>query len=82
VLLPGDKELAFVKIQMLFRTLEARTLTALHGRQNLGDLKPFHYRFREMPLVSVSSDRQTTAPREFRRDDPSRHSSRLASAVV
>ena len=40
----------------LFRSLEARTLTTLHGRQDLGDLKPFYYRFGEMPLVSVSSD--------------------------
>ena len=42
----------------LFRSLEARTLTTLHGRQDLGDLKPFYYRFGEMPLVSVSSDQR------------------------
>ena len=41
----------------LFRSLEAR-LTTLHGRQDLGDLKPFYYRFGEMPLVSVSSDQR------------------------
>ena len=29
----------------LFRSLEARTLTTLHSRQDLGDLKPFYYRF-------------------------------------
>jgi hypothetical protein len=42
----------------LFRSLEARTLTTLHGRQDLEDLKPFYYRFGEMPLVSVSSDQR------------------------
>jgi glycosyltransferase involved in cell wall biosynthesis len=36
----------------LFRSLAARTLTTLHGRQDLGDLKPFYFRFSEMPLVS------------------------------
>ena len=46
----------------LFRSLEARTLTTLHGRQDLGDLKPFYYRFREMPLVSVSSDQRKPLP--------------------
>jgi glycosyltransferase involved in cell wall biosynthesis len=39
----------------LFRSLAARTLTTLHGRLDLGDLKPFYYRFGEMPLVSVST---------------------------
>jgi glycosyltransferase involved in cell wall biosynthesis len=46
----------------LFRSLEARTLTTLHGRQDLGDLKPFYYRFDEMPLVSVSSDQRKPLP--------------------
>ena len=46
----------------LFRSLEARTLTTLHGRQDLGDLKPFYYRFGEMPLVSVSSDQRKPLP--------------------
>src|SRR5271155_4763500 len=46
----------------LFRTLEARTLPTLHGRQDLGDLKPFYYRFGEMPLVSVSSDQRKPLP--------------------
>src|SRR5271169_128727 len=42
----------------LFRSLAARTLTTLHGRQDLADLKPFYSRFREMPLVSVSNDQR------------------------
>jgi glycosyltransferase involved in cell wall biosynthesis len=39
----------------LFRSLEARILTTLHGRQDLADLKPFYYRFSKMPLVSISA---------------------------
>jgi glycosyltransferase involved in cell wall biosynthesis len=46
----------------LFRSLEARTLTTLHGRQDLGDLKPFYYRFGEMPLMSASSDQRNPLP--------------------
>jgi glycosyltransferase involved in cell wall biosynthesis len=46
----------------LFRSLAARTLTTLHGRQDLGDLKPFYYRFGQMPLVSVSSDQRKALP--------------------
>jgi glycosyltransferase involved in cell wall biosynthesis len=46
----------------LFRSLEARTFTTLHGRQDLGDLKPFYYRFGEMPLVSVSSNQRKPLP--------------------
>ena len=42
----------------LFRALAARTLTTLHGRQDLGDLKPFYSRFGEMPLVSISDDQR------------------------
>jgi glycosyltransferase involved in cell wall biosynthesis len=42
----------------LFRTLAGRTLTTLHGRQDLGDLKPFYSRFGEMPLVSISNDQR------------------------
>jgi glycosyltransferase involved in cell wall biosynthesis len=42
----------------LFRSLAARTLTTLHGRQDLGDLKPFYRRFGEMPLVSISNDQR------------------------
>ena len=46
----------------LFRSLEARTLTTLHGRQDLGDLKPFYYRFGGMPLVSVSGNQRKPLP--------------------
>jgi glycosyltransferase involved in cell wall biosynthesis len=46
----------------LFRSLAARTLTTLHGRQDLGDLKPFYDRFDEMPLVSISNDQRKPLP--------------------
>ena len=47
----------------LFRSLAARTLTTLHGRQDLGDLKPFYSRFGEMPLVSISDDQRKPLPK-------------------
>ena len=46
----------------LFRSLAARTLTTLHGWQDLGDLKPFYFRFSEMPLVSISNDQRKALP--------------------
>jgi glycosyltransferase involved in cell wall biosynthesis len=46
----------------LFRSLAAQTLTTLHGRQDLGDLKPFYSRFGEMPLVSISNDQRKPLP--------------------
>jgi glycosyltransferase involved in cell wall biosynthesis len=38
----------------LFRPLKERTLTTLHGRQDLPDLRAFYFGFRDMPLVSVT----------------------------
>src|SRR5665213_1837839 len=46
----------------LFRSQAARTITTLHGRQDLGDLKPFYSRFREMPLISISNDQRKPLP--------------------
>ena len=46
----------------LFRSLEARTLTTLHGRQDLSDLKHFYYRFSKMPLVSISAAQRKPLP--------------------
>jgi glycosyltransferase involved in cell wall biosynthesis len=46
----------------LFRALAGRTLTTLHGRLDLEDLKPFYYRFGEMPLVSISNDQRKPLP--------------------
>ncbi len=42
----------------LCRALGGHTLTTLHGRLDLEDLKPFYYRFSEMPLVSISNDQR------------------------
>jgi glycosyltransferase involved in cell wall biosynthesis len=46
----------------LFRSVAGRTLTTLHGRQDLGDLKPFYSRFPEMPLISISNDQRKPLP--------------------
>jgi glycosyltransferase involved in cell wall biosynthesis len=46
----------------LFRSLEARTVTTLHGRQDLVDLKQFYYHFRKMPLVSISAAQRQPLP--------------------
>ena len=50
----------------LFAQTADRTLTTLHGRQDLPDLKPLYIGFSEMPLVSISSDqRQPIAKANF-----------------
>jgi glycosyltransferase involved in cell wall biosynthesis len=38
----------------LFRPQAGRTLTTLHGRQDLPDLRPLYFGFSEMPLISIS----------------------------
>jgi glycosyltransferase involved in cell wall biosynthesis len=38
----------------LFRDLAGRTLTTLHGRQDISDLKTLYAAFPELPLVSIS----------------------------
>src|ERR1700730_1538830 len=38
----------------LFRPIAHRTVTTLHGRQDLHDLKPLYVGFADMPLVSIS----------------------------
>ena len=42
----------------LFRGMANRTLTTLHGRQDLPDLWPFYRAFPEMPLVSISDSQR------------------------
>ena len=37
----------------LFRSRAGRTVTTLHGRQDLPDLHPLYFGFNEMPLVSI-----------------------------
>jgi glycosyltransferase involved in cell wall biosynthesis len=39
----------------LFRLIAHRTLTTLHGRQDLHDLKAFYVGFSDMPLVAISN---------------------------
>ncbi len=39
----------------LFRGMEHKTLTTLHGRQDLPDLWPFYRAFPDMPFVSISN---------------------------
>jgi len=38
----------------IFRPMAGRTVTTLHGRQDLPDLKPLYLGFNDMPLVSIS----------------------------
>jgi glycosyltransferase involved in cell wall biosynthesis len=42
----------------VFRQMANRTVTTLHGRQDLPDLKPLYLGFSEMPLVSISNDQR------------------------
>ncbi|HEY1361741.1 MAG TPA: glycosyltransferase family 4 protein [Xanthobacteraceae bacterium] len=50
----------------LFRPIAERTLTTLHGRQDLHDLKPLYLGFADMPLVSISnSQRRPIAKANF-----------------
>jgi glycosyltransferase involved in cell wall biosynthesis len=50
----------------LFREIAGRTLTTLHGRQDLPDLPPVYFGFGEMPLVSISqSQRKPVAHANF-----------------
>jgi glycosyltransferase involved in cell wall biosynthesis len=42
----------------LVHGLAERTLTTLHGRLDLPDLRPFYATFRDLPLVSISNSQQ------------------------
>ena len=42
----------------LFRPIAHRTVTTLHGRQDLHDLKPLYLGFGDMPLVSISENQR------------------------
>jgi len=46
----------------LFRPLAGHTVTTVHGRQDLPDLRPLYFGFNEMPLVSVSDGQRTPIP--------------------
>ncbi|MCA1457285.1 glycosyltransferase family 4 protein [Bradyrhizobium sp. BRP22] len=47
----------------LFRGDAARSLTTLHGRQDLQDHMPLYLRFPDMPLVSISNAQRAPLPR-------------------
>jgi glycosyltransferase involved in cell wall biosynthesis len=46
----------------LIRDIAERTVTTLHGRLDLPDLKPFYAAFSEIPLVSISRDQRSPLP--------------------
>jgi len=46
----------------LFRDMGAKTLTTLHGRQDLPDLAPLYRAFPHMPLVSISNAQRAPIP--------------------
>ena len=47
----------------LFRNLSGRTITTLHGRQDLSDLLALYVGFTEMPLVSISMAQRKPIPK-------------------
>jgi glycosyltransferase involved in cell wall biosynthesis len=46
----------------LFRSIAHRTLTTLHGRQDLTALTPVYKRFPQFPLVTISNDQRRPIP--------------------
>jgi glycosyltransferase involved in cell wall biosynthesis len=46
----------------LFRPIAHRTVTTLHGRQDIHDLKPLYVGFCDMPLVSISNSQRRPVP--------------------
>ena len=46
----------------LFRPIATRTVTTLHGRQDLHDMKPLYVGFSDMPLVSISNSQRKPIP--------------------
>ena len=47
----------------LFKSMANRTVTTLHGRQDIPDLKPLYLGFSNMPLVSISSAQREPVPK-------------------
>jgi glycosyltransferase involved in cell wall biosynthesis len=46
----------------LFRPIANKTVTTLHGQQDLPDLKPLYLGFSDMPLVSISNAQRKPIP--------------------
>jgi glycosyltransferase involved in cell wall biosynthesis len=46
----------------MFRPSASRTVTTVHGRQDLPDLPPLYRGFDDMPLVSISDDQRRPVP--------------------
>ncbi|MGD0719627.1 MAG: glycosyltransferase family 4 protein [Roseiarcus sp.] len=46
----------------IFREMAGKTVTTLHGRQDLPDLAPLYRAFPEMPLVSISNAQRLPIP--------------------
>ena len=46
----------------LFRPIANKTVTTLHGRQDLPDLKPLYLGFSDIPLVSISNAQRKPIP--------------------
>lgn len=47
----------------IFRAIAGRSVTTLHGRQDLPDLRPLYLGFGNMPLVSISSAQRRPVPK-------------------
>jgi glycosyltransferase involved in cell wall biosynthesis len=46
----------------LFKSMADRTVTTLHGRQDIPDLKPLYLGFPDMPLISISDAQREPVP--------------------
>ena len=46
----------------MFRPIAAHTVTTVHGRQDLPDLRPLYVGFNDMPLVSISDAQRAPIP--------------------
>jgi glycosyltransferase involved in cell wall biosynthesis len=47
----------------LFRQMAGRTVTTVHGRQDLPDIKPLYIGFADMPLISISNAQRRPIPK-------------------
>ena len=64
----------------LFRPIAGRTVTTLHGRQDLPDLLPLYLGFGDMPLVSISNAQRRPMPNATSREPSTTASRRTCTA--